>query len=124
MGYADTYREIGLSTEVMGADPWQQVKLLLDKLKACIVDADKALTQQDIALKCKKILRAHDIVIYLRESLNFEGDAVLAKKLDGIYGHMERLLFQANAKNDQSLLSEAATISQNLINWWTHVQSE
>ena len=97
MSYIDIYKDVSQTSEILGASPWQQIRLLLDKLKECIVIAQSAMKNGDIKLKCEKILRAEDIASYLQSCLNQEAEADLTNRLDGIYGHLQRLLFQANA---------------------------
>lgn len=123
MSYIDTYKEIGLSTEVMGADSWQQVQLLLNKLMECINLAEKAMQDGQIKLKCEKILRAEAIVNYLINCLDFNADKDLCQRLEGIYNHVNYLLFWANAKNDPATYAQVREITHNLIQWWTHARS-
>jgi len=123
MSHINTYKEIGLSTEVIDASPWKLIKLLLDKLMECINIAEQAIQNENNPLKNKKISRADAIVSYLQNLLNFEADKELSERLDGIYHHLLKLLFWANAKNDLEQLKEAKEITGNLIKWWDHVQS-
>lgn len=123
MHYKDTYKEISLTSEVLGASPWKQIQLLLDKMKRCIKEACTAIRNKNIEIKVENITRAHDIVIYLRDCLDFEANRELSDKLDGIYRHLGHLLFQANAQNDTLSLEEALQIMDNLLNWWSKVES-
>ncbi len=123
MSFINTYKDISVSTEVLGASPWQQIQMLLDKLKECIKLSEQAMHEDNVSLKCQKILRAEDIVCYLRECLQNDADKVLSQKLDGIYDHLQKILFLANARNDPQYLTAAAEITNNLIQWWTNAKS-
>ncbi len=123
MSFINIYKDVSQTSEVLGASPWQQIKLLLDKLKECIVSAQSATQEGDIKLKCEKMLRAEDITSYLQSCLNLKVDTDLTTRLDGIYGHLQQLLFQANATNEPKHYDEALEITNNLIKWWKNVQA-
>lgn len=122
MHYTNTYKEIGLTSEVLGATPWKQIQLLLNKTKHCIAEAHTAIENKNVTVKIAKINKAHDIIVYLRSCLDFEANPELSEKLEGIYRHLGTLLFQANAKNDAQPLDEASRITANLIDWWSKLE--
>lgn len=117
----DTYKEIGITSEVLGASAQQQIKLILEKLNQDISSASNAIKNNDLILKCKKLANAHDIIVYLKDCLDFEADKEMASRLNGIYNHLIHILFWANAKNDINKLNEAKTIAENITTWWNNV---
>ncbi len=121
MNYAELYQEVGASSEILGASPWRLIDLLSQGLDEKISLAIAAINQQDVQLKCTSISKANDIIVHLRDSLNHESDKDLCTRLDGIYRHMEKLLFWANAKSDITKLEEAQKITHNLKTWWGQV---
>lgn len=123
MNYIDTYKDISISSEVMGASPENQISLLFEKLHQNILISIQAINTKNTALKCKRLANANDIVLYFIDCLDFNADPQMAETLNGIYHHLQKLLFWANAKNDLEKLNEAKTISQNLYTWWTNAIS-
>lgn len=123
MNSIDTYRDISITSEVIGAAPAQQITLLFEKLNQDIATASEALQIKDIVVKCKKLSNAQDILLYFIDLLDFNADPEMANRLLGIYNHLQNLLFWANARNDLDKLNEAKTVAQNLNDWWNHVNS-
>lgn len=123
MNSIDTYRDISITSEVIGAAPVQQITLLFEKLNQDIATASEAVQIKDIVVKCKKLSNAQDILLYFIDLLDFDADTEMANRLLGIYNHLQNLLFWANARNDLEKLNEAKIIAQNLNDWWNHVNS-
>ncbi len=123
MNYAEVYKEVGVSSEILGASPWRLVDILYQHLGEKINVSLDAINQQNMELKCMAIIKANDIIVHLRETLDHNADKDLCSRLDGIYKHMEKLLFWANAKNDEIKLQEAQKITENLRNWWRQVNA-
>lgn len=121
MNMLETYSDIGAYSEVLGASQYRQIQLLLEKAVTELKIAIIALEEKNIAKKCESISKANDIVLYLRECLDFSADKSLATRLDGIYGHVIKLLFKANAKNNPEALAESLTVMTNVNSWWNHV---
>jgi len=123
MNYAELYQEVGVSSEVLGAWPWSLDDMLLQRLEEKISLGIDAIGQQNVQMKCDAIAKANDIVVHLRETLDHNADQELCARLDGIYKHMEKLLFWANAKQDAEKLEEAQKITDNLRQWWKQVNA-
>jgi flagellar protein FliS len=121
MNRINIYNEIGETSEVLGAPSHRQVQLLLEKLVNDIKQSMVALELNNITKKCKHVSSANNIVIYLQECLNFEADAALSVKLNGIYSHLGKQLFNANSKNDVEAFQECQTIATNIKTWWDNV---
>lgn len=124
MNMIETYSDIGAYSEVLGASRYRQIQLLLEKVVTELKIAIIALEENNIAKKCESISKANDIVLYLRECLDFSADKTLATRLDAIYGHAIKLLFNANAKNNADALAESLTIMTNVNSWWNHVSTD
>ena len=123
MNYLETYKDISISSEAMGATPYQQIKLLLNKLHEDLKIAKVAIEENNTPIKCKKLSSAGDIISYLRDCLNKDAGAELTTRLEGIYLNLEQLLFWANAQNDLAKLNQMDIIVNNLITWWDRVEA-
>lgn len=120
MNYINTYLEIGISSEVMGSSHAQHIKLLFEKIIKDIDISIEAINNKNKPLKCKKISNANNIINYFLGCLDFKADENIAKRLEGIYLHLQKLLFWANAHDDLQKLVEAKAICTNLNTWWNH----
>ncbi len=118
MNGLDIYSSIGTFSEVLGASGHRQIQMLFTNLLTRINQANLAIDNNDIIKKCASISAANDIVIYLRECLNFSADKTLATRLDKIYAHLEKQLFTANASNDKPALENCKEVITNLKTWW------
>lgn len=122
MNHLETYNDIGTYSEVLGASPFRQIQLLLEKLADSVAQANIALNHKDIVKKCQLIVKANDIVSYLRDCLDFSAADNLAYRLDAIYAHLEKQLFLANSANDLKALAECSIIINNIKTWWDNVR--
>lgn len=118
MNGLDIYNSIGAFSEVLGASGHRQIQMLFANLLTRIDQASLAIDNNNIVKKCSSISAANDIVIYLRECLNFSVDKTLATRLDRIYAHLEKQLFAANASNSKPSLDNCREIINNLKTWW------
>lgn len=114
----EIYSNIGAFSEVMGASGHRQIQMLFDKLLSRLNQANLAIDNNDIPKKCTSLSAANDIVIYLRECLDFSADKSLATRLDKIYAHLEKQLFIVNASNNKPALENCLEITSNLKTWW------
>ena len=121
MNHLETYSDIGTYSEVLGASPFRQIQLLLEKLASSVNQASIAMNDKNISKKCQCIVNANDIVSYLRDCLDFSTEDSVAPRLDAIYAHLEKQLFIANSANSQAALDECATIITNIKTWWDNV---
>lgn len=119
MNHLHIYQDIGTSTEVLGSSQIKHISLLFERLQQNIPSAIEAINNNQLSLKCKKIANSNDIIDYFLDCLDFDADPTMATRLQGIYQHIQKLLFWANAKNDIAQLKEAKIIIDNLNQWWT-----
>lgn len=118
MNGLEIYSNIGAFSEVLGASGHRQIQMLLDKLLVRVHQASLAIDNNDVSKKCTSLSAANDIVVYLRDCLNFSADKALATRLDKIYAHLEKQLFTANASNSKPPLENCSEIINNLKTWW------
>ncbi|KGP63712.1 hypothetical protein EP47_04940 [Legionella norrlandica] len=121
MNHINTYKDINLTSEILGAPHYRHISILLERLLQNINGSLLAISENNITLKCKLLSNSYDIVSYFIDCLDFNADLEMAKKLEGIYSHLQKLFFWANAKGDLTKLNEAKFITENLITWWSKV---
>ncbi len=115
------YNEVGVYSEVLGANSHRQIQLLLDKTVSQLRLAIIAIDNQEIPEKCRRISSANSIVMYLQDCLNFNDTSSIALRLSAIYDHLEKQLFLANAGSDPAILNQCIIILNNIQTWWNNV---
>ncbi len=109
-----SYQQIGLESEVRGADPRHLITLLFDGAETALNNAQAQLANNDFRGKSESISKAISIIIEgLSASLNMNEGGQLAQNLAALYDYMVRRLIHANIHKDtvairevQGLLSE------------------
>lgn len=116
---ASAYQRVHVETAVSQASPHQLVNMLFDGYLQAVSLARAALKQGNIALKGEQIGKAIRIIDEgLKPALNMEQGGDLALNLNGLYGYCVVLLTQANLKNDDNALADAARIMQPVAQGW------
>lgn len=119
---ANAYQRIAAETSVQGASPHRLVGLLFDALLQSIATAKGALAKGDIAAKGAAIGKAVRIIEEgLKAGLNLEQGGELAANLHATYSYSVLRLTQANARNDQSALTEVARLIEPLVEAWKRI---
>ncbi len=103
------YDSIALETEVVDASPHRQIQMLYEKAIQQINLSKKYIEEGAISSKWASIMKARDIILYLKMVLNHEDplSKELSEKLQIIYTYIESQLIYANMKNDTSYLDRA-----------------
>ncbi len=117
--FAGAYHQTGVATGVQMATPHRLVEMLFDGLMDAIAQAQGAMAQGDIDLKCRAIKRAVSIVSEgLRGGLDLKAGQALAADLDQLYAYIVTRLTLANLRNDQAALRECADLVRPLREAW------
>lgn len=105
----NVYREIEISSEVLGASKHRQIQLLFEKCLEQMRTAKQAMVNKEYANKHLAIGKATEILNYLRLCLNFKDSqtAAMAKQLDDLYALVSKSLISANLKNDPEFIDQA-----------------
>lgn len=119
---ANAYAKVGVESGVLSASPHQLIVMLFDAAQTSIRAARLHMQADNIPEKGKAISRAVDIINRgLVEALDHERGGELAGRLEQIYDYVTRLLLQANLRNDQQSLDQAANLLEEIGSAWREI---
>jgi flagellar protein FliS len=122
--YANTYKQVGIETEVAGADPHKLVLMLLDGAISAIKLAAIGIEKRDIATKSTQLSKAIAIVNEgLRASLDHRQGGQIAGRLDSLYLYVTSQLLEANLSNRTEPLQEALELLGMIQDAWKGIRN-
>lgn len=122
--YADTYKQVGLETEVAGADPHKLVLMLLDGAMSALRLAAISIERHDLAVKSAQLSKAIAIINEgLRASLDHKRGGQIAKRLDSLYLYITSQIIEANLSNRNEPLNEAMDLLSMIQDAWKGIRS-
>lgn len=117
------YQTVGTETSIMDADPHRLIQLLFEGALARISTAKGHIERNEYDRKSQALNSAIDIIGGLQDSLNTDtGD--LALNLERLYDYMIRRLFEANVRNDNSILDEVTDLLIQIKSAWDAIREE
>ena len=122
--YAAQYRNTGLSSAVMEADPHRLVALLLAGACERLRLADACMERGDLARKGKAIGEVCAIVGHLNGSLDHEAGGEIAGNLSALYDYVLQRLTEANLHNDRAALDESLQLLGEIDSAWNAIPME
>lgn len=127
--HADAYAKVGVESGILAASPHQRIVMLFEAYQASIRIARLHMQAGHIAEKGQAITKAINIVSQgLRASLDLKQGGEIAAQLDQLYDYVVRLLLRANLNNDESALTTAAGLLENVATAWqaigSHIEEE
>ncbi|MBF6031344.1 flagellar export chaperone FliS [Pseudomonas sp. P115] len=121
---ANAYAKVGVESGILAASPHQRIVMLFDSYQASIRIARLHLQAGRIAEKGQAITKAINIVSRgLRAALDLEQGGEIAVQLDQLYDYVVRLLLRANLDNDDTALTTAAALLENIAAAWLAIGS-
>ncbi|MCU0870213.1 MAG: flagellar export chaperone FliS [Burkholderiales bacterium] len=115
----DAYARLDVETGVMSASPQALVLMLFDGALKAIATARGEMQRHDPAAKGVAVSKAIGIIDDgLRASLDLSQGGEIARNLASLYEYMTLTLVRANARNDDALLEEVATLLRDLRSAW------
>ncbi len=111
---ANQYKQMSVLTASRG-------KILLLLYEAAIQNVKKAtfyLDKKDLAQKGVHIVKTHDIINELTNSLNFEMGGDIARELERLYNFMTEQLVKANLENSKAALESVRKNLETLYSGW------
>lgn len=122
--HASTYRQVGLETEIAGADPHRLVLMLLDGAISAIKLASIGMQKQDISAKSMQLSKAISIINEgLRASLDHKQGGQLAGRLDSLYLYITSQLLETNLSNRIEPLNEALELLVMIQDAWKGIRN-
>lgn len=107
------YKENSIYT----SSPEELTLMLYNGLIKFIMKAQSGIDEKDIEKAADSIMRAEDIVLHFRATLNMKYE--VSQGLDALYEYMNRRLVEANIKKDQEILTEILGMAKELRDTWT-----
>lgn len=111
---ANRYRQTSIKTANRG-------QLLIMLYEAAILSVKKAaesIDRNDIAGKGAAILKAHDIVNELSNTLDFDAGGEIATNLERLYMYISEQLIRANIENKKEPLQQVCKLLETLLEGW------
>jgi flagellar protein FliS len=118
------YQKVNTQTSVIDADPHRLIQLLLDGALERMAMAKSRITAKDYEGKNNLLNKAIEIVGGLRGFLNHEKGGELSKNLEALYDYIERRLFEANVRNDISMIDECGKLLREVKLGWDGIRTE
>lgn len=121
----NAYANVGLSTDIMAADPHKLTSMLFEGALLAIAKARHAMEQGETAAKGQSISKAMAIIGEgLNASLDKEIGGELARNLSALYDYMVSRLITANLKNDKAALDEVTRLLSELKKAWDTIRPQ
>jgi len=119
------YKDVGLDTDIMGADPHKLVAMLYDGALLAIGRAKSGIQYKDIEAKGEAISKAIAIIGEgLQAGLDINAGGEIARNLSALYGYMVKCLVTANATNDVAILDEITRLLSELQEAWNAIRPQ
>jgi flagellar secretion chaperone FliS len=121
----NAYKNVGLETSVMSADPHKLVAMLFQGALLAISEAKYEMQNRHIEAKGKAISKAIAIIGEgLQASLDMKSGGEIAQNLFGLYSYMNKRLVEANLNNDPALLDEVTHLLAELQDAWATIRPQ
>jgi flagellar protein FliS len=118
----NAYANVGLETGIASASPHKLIVMLYDGVLAALIKAKSNMAARNIPVKGAAISHAITIIDNgLRVSLDKQAGGEIAENLDALYEYMSRRLFEANLKNDVSIIEEVHGLLSSLREAWVEI---
>ena len=121
--YANQYRQTGVSSAVLDADPHRLISLMLAGARERARLAEACLHRGDLARKAQAISDASAIIGGLNGALDLEAGGEIAGGLQALYDYAQRRLVEANAANEPGPLREVDQLLGEIETAWNAMAS-
>lgn len=118
------YQQIGLESDVRGADPHRLIVLLFDGAESALIKAQAQIVEKDIEGKANSINKAIEIILDgLSASLDLEQGGDLARSLKALYAYMVSRLIHANIHMDPTAITEVQKLLGEISGAWKEMKT-
>ncbi len=111
---ANQYKQTSIKTANRG----QLLIMLYESAIRSVKKASDCIDRKDIPGKGQAILKAHDIVNELMNTLDFETGGEIAMNLERLYMFMSEQLVKANVENQKEPLQHVQKLMETLLEGW------
>ncbi len=108
----------------MGASPNKLIDMLYQGAIKSVKIAGIAIENNDAKKAHKELIRAQDILMELKGSLNTEIEGNVPENLESLYEFMYQQLVKANMNKDQTLLPPVVKMLTELLDAWEQITTE
>jgi flagellar protein FliS len=112
-----------LKTQVTTVEGVKLIVLLYEGAIKFLLSAQEGIREKNIVKRHNNIYRVLDIILELRNSLNFSQGGEIAKSLNALYIFMEGHLITANIQNDAQKIQEVVNLLSSLKEAWETIAS-
>ena len=116
--HANQYRQTGVSSAVLDADPHKLIALMLAGARERARLAIACLERGDLPRKAQAITDASAIIGGLNGALNMEAGGEIANGLHSLYDYAQRRLLDANVGNEVAPLHEVDALLADIESAW------
>ncbi len=99
-----------LRDAVMTATPEQLQLMLYDGCIRYATQAKDAIERKDFETSCDKLTRAQNIIIEMRNGLDYDVNRELCERVASVYGFLYRRLIDANMHRDTAAIDDALRV--------------
>jgi len=121
---ANQYRQVGLTSEVEGADPHRLIQMLMEGALIRMSQAKTMITDKNYEGKAKLLGRVMEIIATLQSSLDNEKGGDISANLDRLYDYMNRRLLEASSANDTTMIDEVMSLLLEIKSGWDGIREE
>ena len=114
MSKLNAYRKTAVTT----ATKEQVLIMLYEGAIKHLTKASESCQKKDVAAKGVAVGKAHDIIMELSNSLDFNIGSDIAKNLERLYMFMIDQIVQGNIQNDHQKFDEARKLLESLLEGW------
>lgn len=116
------YQQVGVESDVRGADPHRLIILLFDGAESALAKAQGQILENDYEGKSHSLNKAIEIILDgLSASLDMEQGGELAQNLRALYGYMASRLIHANIHVDPEAVAEVQKLLGEISDAWKQI---
>jgi flagellar protein FliS len=121
---ANQYRQVGMTSEVEGADPHRLIQMLMEGALTRMSQAKNMIEQKNHEGKAKLLGRVMEIIATLQSSLDLDKGGDISSNLDRLYDYMNRRLLEASSANDIAMIDEVMSLLLEVKSGWDGIRDE
>jgi len=114
----NSYQQVTYELSVGSSSQLDLIKLLFNALIDSVVDAESHLMNRNLEAKGVAVSKAQNILLGLRNTLDFNKGGEVAYNLDDLYDYCLRRLAHGHVRNDQEAFREVRELMHSIKEAW------